>query len=285
MKINPKKILLGTANFKTKYGFKSTFINKKKSIEILNYALKKNISGIDISTNYMITNDLKKINQKKFPFISLKFTERKLKKINSKNDLMLFLKPFLSLSKKQKIDCILFHRAKDLFTKRGVTIYKILRHLKKNKKISKIGVSIYDLKEIKKILKKYKIDVLQIPFNVLDQRLLNSNFLGLLKRRKIEIHARSIFLQGLTLNENLAPTKLKKSKDLKKWFFYLKDNKFDPLSENLNFINRHKFIKKIIVGVRSKDHLNKILKKNIIVKKNYDKFNSLNLKLIDPRKW
>ena len=133
---------------------------------------------------------------------------------------MLFLKPFLSLSKKQKIDCILFHRAKDLFTKRGVTIYKILRHLKKNKKISKIGVSIYDLKEIKKILKKYKIDVLQIPFNVLDQRLLNSNFLGLLKRRKIEIHARSIFLQGLTLNENLAPTKLKKSKDLKKWFFY-----------------------------------------------------------------
>ena len=51
MKINPKKILLGTANFNTKYGFKSTFINKKKSIEILNYALNKNINDKD-TNNY-----------------------------------------------------------------------------------------------------------------------------------------------------------------------------------------------------------------------------------------
>ena len=42
MKINPKRLLLGTANFKTKYGFKSFFISQKNSQDIINLAERRN---------------------------------------------------------------------------------------------------------------------------------------------------------------------------------------------------------------------------------------------------
>ena len=44
-----------------------------------------------------------------------------------------------------------------------------------------------------KKLKNLPIDVIQAPLNVLDQRIDNSKNLNFLKRKKIEIHVRSIF--------------------------------------------------------------------------------------------
>ena len=57
------------------------------------------------------------------------------------------------------------------------------------------------------------------PENILDRRLLESGWLEKLKKRNIEVHARSIFLQGILLGRyNQLPTKLKKlSQILKKW--------------------------------------------------------------------
>ena len=46
------------------------------------------------------------------------------------------------------------------------------------------------------------IDVIQAPLNVLDQRIDHSKNLNFLKRKKIEIHVRSIFLQGVLVDEN-----------------------------------------------------------------------------------
>ena len=45
--------------------------------------------------------------------------------------------------------------------------------------------------------KPYKPDVIQLPFNVFDNRFQVTGKLKKLKRLKVEIHARSIFLQGL----------------------------------------------------------------------------------------
>jgi aryl-alcohol dehydrogenase-like predicted oxidoreductase len=43
--------------------------------------------------------------------------------------------------------------------------------------------------------------LVQLPLNVLDQRFIVSGRLALLKRRRVEVHARSIFLQGVLLME------------------------------------------------------------------------------------
>ena len=87
----------------------------------------------------------------------------------------------------------------------------ILKYLKKGKLAKKIGVSGYNPNEIKKILKIWKPDVIQLPFNIFDQRLISSKVIDLLYKKKIEIHVRSIFLQGMLVRTKI-PKKLKKFK-------------------------------------------------------------------------
>ena len=70
-------------------------------------------------------------------------------------------------------------------------------NLKKDKLIKKFGYSIYDFKNLKKICKSFKPDILQCPYSILDRRIEKNNLLEFLKHNKIELHVRSIFLQGL----------------------------------------------------------------------------------------
>ena len=77
--------------------------------------------------------------------------------------------------------------------KNSKLIYDYLLTLKK---LVKIGVSVYDKKDINKILLKYKFDIIQLPCNIFDQRLIFDGTLDKLKKN-IELHARSIFLQGV----------------------------------------------------------------------------------------
>ena len=102
---------------------------------------------------------------------------------------------------KKKIYGLLIHDYKQL--KDNKRLFQDLINLKKKKIINKIGVSIYSEKEFYELKKYYnKIDILQLPINIFDQRLIDSNFLKRIKRYNIEIHARSIFLKGILLKQN-----------------------------------------------------------------------------------
>ena len=68
--------------------------------------------------------------------------------------------------------------------------------MKKKRKIHKLGISIYNLEEINFALKKFKFNIIQLPINLFDRKLINNGILNRLKKRGYEIHARSIFLQG-----------------------------------------------------------------------------------------
>ena len=141
---------------------------------------------------------------------------------------------------------------------------------------------------MKKIIKNYKINVVQVPYNIFDQRLKESNLINTLKNMNIELHVRSIFLQGLLLlKKNKIPKKFLKWQDkFNLWYKFLKKNKTTALSECLNFVFSNKDIDKIVIGINSIDHLKEIvlLKKNF-VKRNFETFKSKDVNLIDPRKW
>ena len=47
------------------------------------------------------------------------------------------------------------------------------------------------------------IEAIQLPLNLFDERFLNSGWIGKLKKNNVEIHIRSIFLQGLILKKEL----------------------------------------------------------------------------------
>jgi len=63
--------------------------------------------------------------------------------------------------------------------------------------VEKIGVSVYTPAKLAQIISQFPVDLVQIPVNLLDQRFIP--LLPELKARQIEIHARSVFLQGLLL--------------------------------------------------------------------------------------
>jgi len=74
-----------------------------------------------------------------------------------------------------------------------------LQSLKREGLFNKVGVSVYSSDQIDALFERYQFDLIQVPFNIFDQRLLLSGHLQQLKRSGIEIHARSAFLQGLLL--------------------------------------------------------------------------------------
>ena len=83
---------------------------------------------------------------------------------------------------------------------------------------------------------------------------------SLLKKKKIEIHIRSIFLQGLLLiNENKIPKKFLKWHLLfKNWHTWTKDKKISSLKACINYVFSFKEIDKIIIGVNNLKQIKQI---------------------------
>ena len=89
-------------------------------------------------------------------------------------------------------------------------------------------MSVYTVPQLKKILKKFKLDLINFPFSVGNTKFSDPKLISLIKRKKLEIHVRSIFMQGLLLikNKNKIPKKLNNSKFIENWHMFLKKIKF-----------------------------------------------------------
>ena len=139
--------------------------------------------------------------------------------------------------------------------------YESLENLKKENILKKIGVSVYNNQQAISVLNNYNIDVIQIPFNILDNFNKRGEIIDLAQRKGVEIHARSIFLQGLFFVElnKLHP----KLEPLKKYLIKIHDiaNQYEISINNLaiNYAYTQKRIKNILIGV---DSINQ-LKQNI----------------------
>ena len=173
-----------------------------------------------------------------------------------------------------------------MLTNKASIIYKSLLNLKKNKKIKKIGISIYDFENSIRILKRFNFDILQCPYNVIDRRLDNSRYMNFFKRKKIEIHVRSVFLQGLLLMKK-RPSKFDKwAKLFKIWDKMNKNNVLQSALNAVNFVLKNKNINKIILGFENSNQLKSILQNYQNNKTNYPtNISSKDLNLINPNNW
>ena len=61
---------------------------------------------------------------------------------------------------------------------------ELLKSLKAHKIVNKVGVSVYDLLFLKKALKLWTPDIVQIPVNPFNLEFLSKNFLNSLKKKK-----------------------------------------------------------------------------------------------------
>lgn len=97
------------------------------------------------------------------------------------------------------VDALMVHDAGDLLGRHGDRIWRCLQDIKTSGLARKVGASLYSDTDIDTLLARYDVDIVQLPFNAVDLRLLDGGQLNTLATRKVEIHARSIFLQGLLL--------------------------------------------------------------------------------------
>lgn len=157
---------------------------------------------------------------------------------------------------------MLIHHADDLLGPQGDDIWKLLQEKKLQGRIRKIGVSVYSAQELDLICQRYAIDLVQLPHNVLDQRLRISGHLQTLQDNAIEIHVRSAFLQGLLLLQDTAdlPVHLQELKPaLTRFQQRAKDLSCSTLTLALGYLRQQTAIDRVLVGVVNPQQLTEII--------------------------
>ena len=146
--------------------------------------------------------------------------------------------------------------------------------------------------EIDKILDEFdSIDIIQLPINIFDQRLINCKILKKASHSNIELHARSIFLQGLLLcNINMIPSKLINIIDMRKEVDnYASKLGISTLDLSLAYIKNLDFISHTVVGVKSSEQLELLNAANVnseLIKNiDYSRFKLNSYSELDPRNW
>lgn len=283
------KFILGTAQFGTRYGITNKKKpNKNELAKIFKTAKNNNINILDTANTYKNINKIiQNYSKKKFNII-LKIKLGKKKNSIQYNDFFKQIREFNQNLNLNRIYCLMLHDENDINNKNFKNINEIVKTLKNKKIIRFFGLSIYNpIKNIKNI-KRLNMDIIECPYNIIDRRIENKNFLKEIKKRNIKIYVRSIFLQGLLIDKNFYHHYF-----LKKWFklfkkinsLYTKNN-ISAVQACINFVKQNKNISKIIIGVNSYNHLIEIL--NLSKKKKIFKTNNFNIKdtnLLNPSKW
>ncbi len=166
----------------------------------------------------------------------------------------------------QRLQCrqvygLLVHNANSLLTPGSALLWAALQEFKAQGQVQKIGVSVYHPRQLENILDRYQIDLVQLPFNVYDQRFGQSGLLDRLKQMHIEVHARSAFLQGLLL---LSPNQLPEQFRPIQSHHAKLHNRFrelglTPLEGCLRHCLQQPAIDRIVVGCETPDQLKAIL--------------------------
>lgn len=94
---------------------------------------------------------------------------------------------------------LIVHDANDLLSAQGETLWQAMSALRAAGRVERIGASVYSGTQIDALLQRYPLDLVQLPLSLLDQRLKDGGQIDRLHARGVEIHARSVFLQGALL--------------------------------------------------------------------------------------
>ncbi len=286
-----KKIVIGTANFGMSYGLNNPNgkINSSKILSILDYYKSTDLELIDTAISYGNSEEvLGKVGVENFKIITkLPQIPRKCKNVEK-----WIMDQILTSLKRLNIKSLyglLLHHPEDLNGPFSHIILKTLYDLKSNGLILKLGVSLYYPKQLKFIIPQMKLNIVQFPLNVIDQRFEVTGCLSDLHKMGVELHARSAFLQGLLLMErNLIPVKFKKwTKIWDKWSNELKIKKLTPLEACLSYPLSLTNVDNVIVGINDLRQLKEIVRASQL--KNFDSdwslMSSNDEMLINPSNW
>lgn len=296
VKVDWMKLALGTVQFGVDYGITNpsgkTSSNEVK--KIIDYARKQNIHMLDTSPAYGKSEEvLGKQNVDCFNIITkTAYINSDIIENHDIEEIEKGVHQSLDILGVDSIHGLLVHNVKDLYKVGNQKLYEKLMEFRERGLVKKIGVSVYERSEIETLYSKYSFDMIQLPMNVLDQRLKDGSILQELKKENIEIHVRSIFLQGLLLNEaSSLPERFRGVFPLLDEYFYdLEKAGMSKMEGALKYIHDIEEIDYAVVGTTNVSQLQQISEAFNNISKNKEKRNFSmyachDRQILDPRKW
>ncbi len=161
----------------------------------------------------------------------------------------------------ERAHAILVEQAGDLFSPHGPAMWDRMKAMRDEGLFERIGVSVYASDDPVGVARRFRPDIVQAPASLLDQRLLVNGALAELADTGIEVHLRSIFLQGaLFLPPDRLPVALQAaSRGLSRVRRMIAEGRSDPLQAALGFALARPEADAVIVGVTTASELQAVV--------------------------
>jgi len=277
------KLALGTVQFGLDYGITNHIgqTSMAEVMKILTFAQANKIDTLDTAPGYGNSEQvLGEIGIGKYRVITktIPFEGNVDKVISS-------LYQSLDKLNRDRIEGLLIHNTDDIYHKKFSTLFSRLTKLKCDGVIGKIGFSTYTPQQVDYLLENFDLDLIQVPLNVFDSRLIEGGQIQSLKRKNIEIHARSIFLQGVLLNlDNLPKYFSKWRAQFDEYQSVVKMKNMSLMEYALCFALGVQEVDRVLVGVSNERQIREIVQ----VAQDYQNVKSYpicNTELLNPSLW
>jgi len=249
----PTKLAIGTVQFGLNYGISNTVgqVSIDEVGKIFNYATSKGECFADTAQAYGNSEEVLGLFTDKYP---LQIITKLKSDFGSDEAVISAFSSSLNNLNLSSVYGLLYHDFQSFLNNPGS--FEILDNFKQEGKVKKIGFSLYYPEELKYLLEnKVVFDLIQIPYSIFDRRF--EPYFETLYQHGVEIHVRSVFLQGIIFMDQ---------KKLSNFFngFQSKLNLFhticgqlqvSPGHAALQFAAVNKFIDKIVLGIQSLEHL------------------------------
>ena len=256
-------VALGTVQFGKNYGVANNLgrVSQSEVREILRTAAQAGISTLDTAISYGESeavlgscgvNNWEIIT--KLPIIPKDC-------VNIESFMINEVEGSLSRLRVKSVQGLLLHRPEQLLGGYAGEVVKALRLIKSMGYVKKIGISIYSVTELDELLRLDVCDLIQAPLNILDRQLVESGWSKRIKNLGLELHIRSVFLQGLLLMPiNKRPQKFNRWLHIwKQWEYWLDESGLTPFQACLAYVLSVKEVDRLIFGVDSLKQLKELL--------------------------
>jgi aryl-alcohol dehydrogenase-like predicted oxidoreductase len=250
-----RRLGLGTVQFGQAYGVSNTTgqVPLEEVQAMLARAAGQGVAVLDTAANYGQAEEvLAQCDTRAFRIVS--------KTVSAKNGVAAVIaRARQSVQSLGKVDVLLVHAVADLKGPDGDELWRGLRGLKEQGAVGAIGISAYVADDPAALAGRFRPDVMQLPFSLLDQRLLQDGSLARLKALGVEVHARSLFLQGLLFMDTMPETLREAAPLLARVRQRIAAAHVTPLVAALGFVLSRPEIDVAVVGATSRHELDEIL--------------------------
>ena len=284
------KLALGTVQFGLPYGV-SNHTGQTPLLEAARIVELARSSGISVLDTAMVYGDsearLGKIGVESFKVVT-KLPTLPESCPNPKKWVEEQVEGSLQRLGQERLYGLLLHNPTQVLSAKGNQLFEVLQAFKTRGLVEKIGISIYSPSELDELFPLFPFDIVQSPFNPVDRGLMASGWMQKLHAEGIEIHVRSVFLQGLLLlPADQIPAKFFRWSPLwKKWHDWLCQNGISPQAACLAFAKSVPEIDQILVGVETRHQLEEILTAfHSPTPDSFPSIESIDPDLINPSQW